>query len=87
MMIRRNKFRIGQTVKLDDSETGGAGNAYPLPDGWHHGQAVTVLAFDRGWATVRDEAGRETEVFLINLDTGWEELADGKWRERSGSVA
>jgi hypothetical protein len=22
---------------------------------------------------VRDDAGRETDVFLINLDTGWEE--------------
>jgi hypothetical protein len=73
MMIRQKGFRIGDTVKLHDLEKFGSGNAYPLPDGWHDGQAVTVLAFDRGWATVRDEAGRETEVYLVNLDTGWEE--------------
>lgn len=83
MTIRQKGFRIGDKVKLRDSEKSGNGNAYPLPVGWHVGQVVTVLAFDRGWATVRDEAGRETEVFLVNLDTGWEEeYAPEKWRER-----
>jgi hypothetical protein len=83
MMIRQKGFRIDDKVRLRDPENYGSGNAYPLPDGWHDGQAVTVLSFDRGWAVVRDEAGRETEVYLINLDTGWEEeYALGKWRDR-----
>jgi len=33
MQIRAKGFRIGYTVKLDDSEKYGCGNAYPLPDG------------------------------------------------------
>jgi hypothetical protein len=82
MMTRAKGFRRGQVVKLHDSEKYGAGNAYPLPDGWHDGQSVTVIDFDRGWATVQDEAGRQVQVFLTNIDAGWEEFADGKWRER-----
>jgi len=82
-MIRQKGFRIGDKVPLRDSEKCGNSNAYPLKPGWHNGQPVTILTFDCGWATVRDEAGRETEVFLVNLDTGWEEeYAPGKWRER-----
>ena len=85
MMIRQKGFRIGDKVKLHDSEKHGNGNAYPLPPGWTDGQPVTILDFDLGWAVVRDEAGREAEVYLVNLDTGWEEeYAPGKWRERSG---
>jgi hypothetical protein len=83
MMIRKKGFRMGQTVKLRDSGEHGAGNAYPLPDGWHDGDQVTILAFDHGWATVQDAAGRQTQVFLVNLDTGWQEQTNGKWRERT----
>lgn len=83
MMIQAKGFRIGQQVKLHDMEKSGAGNAYPLPTGWIDGQAVTVIAFDRGWATVRDEAGKQAEVFIVNINAGWlEKGSDGKWRER-----
>jgi hypothetical protein len=84
IMIRKKGFRIGQTVKLRDPEKYGAGNAYPLPDGWHDGDQVRILAFDHGWATVKHSTGRQAEVFLINLDSGWEEFSGGTWRERSG---
>lgn len=79
MLIRAKGFEVGDQVTLHDPETFGSGNAYPLPPGWMDGQRVTVIAFDRGWARVRDEAGRETEVFLIHLDTGWEEQVNGRW--------
>jgi hypothetical protein len=45
MMIRQKGFRIGDKVKLHDSEKFGAGNAYALPDGWHDGQPVTCHGF------------------------------------------
>jgi len=41
-----------------------------LPDGWHDAQIVSVMAFDRRWAAVRDEAGRETEIFIANIESG-----------------
>jgi hypothetical protein len=86
MMIRKKGFRIGQTVKLHDPEKYGAGNAYPLPDGWHDGHQVTILAFDHGWATVQDANGRQTQVFLINLDTGWEHFVAGTWIARCSDL-
>jgi hypothetical protein len=82
MMIRAKGFRIGQVVKLHDPETYGSGNAYPLPTGWNDGQPVTVVAFDHGWATVQDEAGRQTEVFLTNIDAGQQQFVNGKWQGR-----
>ena len=81
-MIRQRSFRIGQRVKLHDSTVEG-GNAYPLPPGWSHGEEVTVTAFDHGWATVTGEGGKQAEVFIVNIECGWDEqYAPGKWRER-----
>ena len=80
MMIRKRLFRIGQRVKIHDSGKDG-GNAYPLPPGWHDGEEVTVIGFDHGYARVLGE-GKETTVFIVNIDCGWEEWVDGKWRER-----
>jgi len=58
------------------------GNAYPLPAGWDHGEEVTVIGFDHGYVCVLGD-GRETTVFIVNIDSGWEEqYAPGKWRER-----
>ena len=82
MMIRQRGFRIGQRVKLRDSEEHGSGNAYPLPRGWSDGEEVTVIGFDHGYVRVLGE-GKETTVFIVNIDCGWdEEYAPGKWRER-----
>lgn len=79
MMIRQRSFRIGQRVKLRDSTLEGA-NAYPLPPGWHDGDEVTVIGFDHGYVRVLGE-GRETTVYIVNIDCGWdEEYAPGKWR-------
>ena len=62
--------------------TEGAGNAYPLPPGWHHGEEVTVIGFDHGYVRVLGK-GRETTVFIVNINSGWDEqYAPGKWRER-----
>ena len=69
-------------VKLRDPGRHGAGNAYSLPDGWNDGQVVTVIDFDHGWVTDRDGNGRETQVFMTRIDSGWEEFTGGKWRER-----
>jgi hypothetical protein len=60
----------GRTVKIHDSALHGGGNAYPLPDGLTDGQPVTVVAFDHGYATVKDETGKEWQVFLTNIDSG-----------------
>jgi hypothetical protein len=83
MMIRQRGFRIGQRVKLHDPEKYGSGNAYPLPLGWQDGEEVTVTAFANGWVTVAGDGGKQAEVFIVNIDGGWdEEYAPGKWRER-----
>ena len=81
MMIRQRSFPIGQRVKLHDLSTEGAGNAYPLPPGWHHGEEVTVIGFDHGYVRVLGD-GKETTVFIVNIDSGWDQFVDGKWRER-----
>ena len=67
-------------MKLHDSTIEG-GNAYPLPPGWHHGDEVTVIGFDHGYVRVLGD-GKETTVFIVNIDSGWDEWVDGKWRER-----
>jgi len=60
----------------------GAGNAYPLPPGWSHGEEVTVIGFDHGYVRVLGD-GKETTVFIVNIDSGWDEqFAPGKWREQ-----
>jgi hypothetical protein len=87
MMIRAKGFRIGSVVRLHDMEQSGGGNAYPLPPGWQDRQVVTVTGFDHGWATVRDDAGRETQVFIACIDSGWEECVNGKWRGVKRGVA
>jgi len=85
MMIRQRRFRLGQRVKLHDLSTEGAGNAYPLPPGWSHGEEVTVVGFDHGYVRVLGD-GKETTVFIVNIDSGWDEqYAPGKWRERKAS--
>jgi hypothetical protein len=43
---------------------------------------VTVTAFNNGWATVKGEGGKQAEVFIVNIECGWDEWVDGKWRER-----
>jgi hypothetical protein len=84
MMIRQHAFRIGQRVKLHDPEKHSSGNAYPLPPGWIDGEEVTVIGFDHGYVRVLGE-GKETTVFIVNIDSGWdEEYAPGQWRERPG---
>jgi hypothetical protein len=60
---------IGKTAKIRDSALHGAGNAYPLPDGLKDGQSVTVLAFDHGFLTIRDEAGQEWRVYVTNIES------------------
>jgi hypothetical protein len=83
MMIRQRGFRIGQRVRLRDSEKRGRGNSDPRPPGGGVGQEVTVIAFDHGYVRVLGE-GKETTVFIVNIDCGWdEEYAPGKWRERA----
>jgi hypothetical protein len=61
-----------ERVKLHDLSTEGAGNAYPLPPGWSHGEDVTVIGFDHGYVRVLGD-GRETTVFIVNIDSGWDE--------------
>jgi hypothetical protein len=79
MMIRQRRFGIGQRVRLYDSTLDGA-HAYPLPTGWQDGEEVTVMSFDHGYVRVLGE-GKETTVFIVNIDSGWdEEYAPGKWR-------
>jgi hypothetical protein len=58
---------VGRTATIRDSALHGAGNAYPLPDGLKDGQSVTVLAFDHGFLTIRDEAGQEWRVYVTNI--------------------
>ena len=81
MMIRQRRFRLGQRVKLHDLSTEGAGNVYPLPSGWRDGEEVTVIGFDHGYVRVLGD-GKETTVFIVNIDSGWDEWVEGKWRER-----
>jgi len=86
MMIRQRRFRLGQRVKLHDSSVGGGGNAYPLPPGWSHGEEVTVIGFDHGYVRVIGD-GKEATVFIVNIDSGWDEQhAPGKWRERRAAT-
>ncbi len=80
MMIRQRSFRIGQRVKLHDSTVEG-GNAYPLPPGWRGGEEVTVIGYDHGYVRVLGD-GKETIVFIVNIDSGWDEWVGGKWREK-----
>ena len=83
MTIRQRGFRIGQKVTLRDPAQHDCGNAYPLPPGWSDGEEVTLTAFDRGWAKVTGDGGKQTEVYIVNIDCGWdEEYEPGKWRER-----
>ena len=44
---------------------------------------LTVIGFDHGYVRVLGD-GKETTVFIVNIDSGWDEWVDGKWRERSG---
>jgi len=82
MMIQQRRFRLGQRVKLHDSAVIDGGNAYPLPPGWCHGEEVTVIGFDQGYVRVLGD-GKETTVFIVNIDSGWDEqFAPGRWRER-----
>src|SRR4026208_1251859 len=76
MMIRQRGFRIGQRVKLHDSTVEG-GNAYPLPPGCHHGEEVTVIGFNHGYVRGLGD-GRETTVFIVNIDSGWDEVEERK---------
>ena len=85
MMIRQRRFRLGQRVKLHDLSTEGAGNAYPLPPGWSHGEEVTVVGFGHGYVRVLGD-GKEMTVFIVNIDAGWDEWLDGKWRERKAAL-
>ena len=84
-MIQQRRFRLGQRVKLHDLSTEGAGNAYPLPPGWSHGEEVTVIGFDHGYVRVLGD-GKEMTVFIVNIDAGWDEWLDGKWRERKAAL-
>jgi hypothetical protein len=56
-----------------------------LPPGWSHGEEVTVIGFDHGYVRVLGD-GKETTVFIVNIDCGWGEWVDGKWRERACAV-
>ena len=76
---------MGQGVKLHDSTIEG-GNAYPLPPGWHDGQEVTVVGFDHGYVRVLGD-GKETTVFVVNIDSGWDEWMDWKWKDRPGCMS
>ena len=49
--------------------------------GWSHGGEVTLIGFDHGYVSVVGD-GKETTVFIVNIDSGWDEWVDGKWRER-----
>jgi hypothetical protein len=41
-----------------------------------------VTGFDHGYVRVLGD-GKETTVFIVNIDSGWDEqYAPGKWRER-----
>ena len=42
---------------------------------------VTVIGFDHGYVRVLGD-GKETTVFIVNIDSGWDEWVGGKWRER-----
>jgi hypothetical protein len=75
--------RIGQRVKLHDSSVGGGGNAYPLPPGWSDGEEVTVVGFDHGYTRVLGD-GKETTVFIVNIDSAWDGWMGG--RERTGEA-
>ncbi len=70
MMIRQRSFRIGQRVKLHDSTVEAATRTrYP---GWIHGEEVTVIGYDHGYVRVPGD-GKETTVFIVNIDSGWDE--------------
>ena len=48
------------------------------------GEEVTLVGFDHGYVRVLGD-GRETTVFIVNIDSGWDEqYAPGRWRQRSG---
>ena len=45
----------------------------------YHGEEVTVIGFDHGYVRVLGN-GKETTVFIVNIDSGWDEFVDGKWK-------
>jgi hypothetical protein len=45
-------------------------------------RAVGALAIrNKNYVRVLGD-GKETTVFIVNIDSGWDEWVDGKWRER-----
>ena len=85
MMVRQRRFQPGQRVKLHDLRTEGAGNAYPLPPGWSHGEEVTVIGFDHGYVRVLGD-GKETTVFIVSIESGWDEWVREVERARKQGV-
>jgi uncharacterized protein YgiM (DUF1202 family) len=61
-------FSPGTTVRLRDSALHGAGNAYRLAEGLTDGQQVTIVTFDHGWLMVRDDQGKQCQVYMTNID-------------------
>jgi len=53
--------------------------AYPLPDGLSDGQAATVARIEFPRVFVRDDSGREWDLFLANIDSGMDYRLNGRW--------
>ena len=43
---------------------------------------MTVIGFDYGYVRVLGD-GKETTGFIVNIDSGWDEWVDGKWKPRA----
>ena len=52
-----------------------------LPLGGHDGEEVTVIGVDYGHVRVLGDS--KTTVFIVNIDSGWDEWVDGKGSETS----
>ena len=70
---RPKSYSVGDIVKLADMP------AYQLPGGLSNGQAVTVSRIEFPRIFVRDDSGREWDLFLANIDSGMDYRVKGRW--------
>jgi len=70
---RPKSYSVGDIVKLADMP------AYQLPGGLSNGQAVTVSRIEFPRVFVRDDSGREWDLFLANIDSGMDYRVKGRW--------
>jgi len=75
VQLRQKAYAAGDLVKVKRCL---GPQVYPLPEGLTEGATVKVVAKRCGYSIVEYE-GRQFDVFMACIDSGWDFGVEGKW--------